>query len=197
MSKVYAVKKGKKIGIFNTWAECQEQVVGFSGAVFKSFSNREEAENFIKDTEFFKNEYAYEIYVDGSYHSQTREYSYGLVVLKNGEVIYQDSKKYFDEELSKMRNVAGELKGAMVAMQYAVNHKLQEVVMYYDYEGIAKWCLGEWQTNKIETKSYKKFYDEKIKNHVHIVFRKVKGHSNNKYNDMVDRLAKDVLGIKS
>ena len=35
----------------------------------------------------------------------------------------------------------------------------------------------------------------KAKERVHIEFRKVKGHSNDKYNDMVDELAKEALGI--
>ena len=36
---------------------------------------------------------------------------------------------------------------------------------------------------------------QKAKEKVHIEFRKVKGHSNDKYNDMVDELAKEALGI--
>ena len=31
--------------------------------------------------------------------------------------------------------------------------------------------------------------------YTHLEFRKVKGHSNDKYNDMVDELAKEALGI--
>lgn len=37
--KVYAVKKGRTTGLFMTWADCQEQVTGFPGAVFKSFED--------------------------------------------------------------------------------------------------------------------------------------------------------------
>jgi ribonuclease HI len=42
--KYYVVWKGRQAGIFGTWAECQRQVVGFSGARFKSFPTRAEAE---------------------------------------------------------------------------------------------------------------------------------------------------------
>ena len=41
--KYYAVRKGRKTGVFATWAECQKQVTGFSGAEFKSFGTMEEA----------------------------------------------------------------------------------------------------------------------------------------------------------
>ncbi|XP_034111275.1 ribonuclease H1 [Drosophila albomicans] len=43
----YAVAKGRKVGIYGSWAECQEQVTGFKGAVFKKFNLHREAEEFI------------------------------------------------------------------------------------------------------------------------------------------------------
>ena len=42
--KYYAVAKGRKAGIFTTWRDCERQVKGASGAIFKSFSTRAEAE---------------------------------------------------------------------------------------------------------------------------------------------------------
>jgi ribonuclease HI len=42
--KYYAVLKGRKIGIFESWAECEEQINGFSGALYKSFKSRGNAE---------------------------------------------------------------------------------------------------------------------------------------------------------
>ncbi|WP_237025974.1 ribonuclease H family protein [Lactobacillus sp. S2-2] len=47
--KFYAVKKGRKIGVFRTWAECQKQVQGFSGAKFKSFTSETEAKTYINE----------------------------------------------------------------------------------------------------------------------------------------------------
>ncbi|TWI54459.1 ribonuclease H [Halalkalibacter nanhaiisediminis] len=42
--KHYVVWKGRKAGIFTSWAECEAQVKGFTGARFKSFPSKEEAE---------------------------------------------------------------------------------------------------------------------------------------------------------
>jgi ribonuclease HI len=42
--KYYVVWKGRKTGVFTTWAECSAQVTGFNGAEYKSFENREAAE---------------------------------------------------------------------------------------------------------------------------------------------------------
>lgn len=52
--KFYVVWKGMKPGVFNTWAECQEQVAGYPGAKFKAFATREAAlEAFGQDYEQF------------------------------------------------------------------------------------------------------------------------------------------------
>ena len=47
MAKFYAVKEGKKPGIYMSWDECKEQVNGYSGAVYKSFTSEDEAKAFI------------------------------------------------------------------------------------------------------------------------------------------------------
>ena len=46
--KYYAVKKGRKPGVYQSWAECKAMVDGFPGAVYKSFKTREEAVTFAK-----------------------------------------------------------------------------------------------------------------------------------------------------
>ena len=48
--KFYVVWKGRKLGIFSTWAECSHQVTGFTGAEYKSFENREAAEEAFRST---------------------------------------------------------------------------------------------------------------------------------------------------
>lgn len=43
MKKAYVVFKGRKPGIYKTWAECKAQVDGFSGPVFRGYESMEEA----------------------------------------------------------------------------------------------------------------------------------------------------------
>jgi ribonuclease HI len=43
----YAVHRGRKTGVFYTWAQCQEQVSGCKGAVFKKFSTEQDAQSFV------------------------------------------------------------------------------------------------------------------------------------------------------
>lgn len=194
-SKFYAVRKGLKTGIFQTWEECRASVSGYSGAEYKSFSSLEQAEEYLgnpKSIEPLKDGYV-PIYVDGSFNGATGEFSYGMVVLLEGEIL-TFCEKYNDSELATMHNVAGEIKGAEAAMQYAMEHEIPGIAIYHDYEGIAKWCLGLWKTNKEGTKAYKAFYDKASKKTA-IKFVKVTGHSGDTYNEMADRLAREALGL--
>ena len=45
--KYYAVKNGRKKGIFLTWDECKESVDGYPSATFKSFKTKEDAEAYL------------------------------------------------------------------------------------------------------------------------------------------------------
>jgi ribonuclease HI len=209
--KFYAVKVGKTPGIYNSWDDCKAQTDGFSGAVYKSFKTAAEAAEFmgwgqssgskdsIKETSSdgkiidTENDLENVAYVDGSYNVATGEFSYGVVMFHNGQE-HTFSKSFADSELATMRNVAGEIKGAEAAMEYAYQNGMKSLTIYHDYEGIAKWPLRDWAANKEGTKAYQDFYDN-IKKYVDIKFVKVKGHSGDKYNDLADKLAKEALGI--
>ncbi len=47
MTKYYAVARGKKIGIYNTWDECKKQVDGYKNPKYKLFNNEQDAQGFI------------------------------------------------------------------------------------------------------------------------------------------------------
>lgn len=192
MNKFYAVRKGRKTGIFYDWDDCKSQVSGVSKAEYKSFKTLEEAEQYLlEDTITGQDDNCIVAYVDGSYNKHTKEFSFGIVLFDNQQELHF-YKKFDDIELSKMHNVAGEIKGAEAAMKYAVEHGFSKIIIYHDYEGISKWCTGEWKTNKDGTKAYKAFYDS-LKSKLKVEFIKVKSHSNNKYNDLADKLAKQAI----
>jgi ribonuclease HI len=46
VTKYYAVRAGKTPGVYMTWKECQEQTTGFKGASYKSFTSRQDADDF-------------------------------------------------------------------------------------------------------------------------------------------------------
>lgn len=190
--KFYAVRKGRATGIFNTWDECKNQVFGFAGAEYKSFKTLDEANAYLankKDDAAPEDSSKCMVYVDGSYNDSLKIFGSGIVIINCGEVL-KFSKTFEDEDLVSMRNVAGEIKGAMFAMEYAVSNNIDEIYLFYDYAGIEKWCIGEWKTNKCGTVEYKKFYDG-IKDKLVVHFVKVQAHTGVLYNEMADKLAKE------
>ena len=81
-----------------------------------------------------------------------------------------------------------------MAINYCLEHGIDEVTIYHDYEGISKWANNEWKANHRLTQDYKSFVAEARKK-MTIDFVKVKAHTGNKYNEIADKLAKKALGI--
>lgn len=203
----YAVKKGRNPGIYLTWAECQNETKGFSGAEFKKFNNIEDAKAFINGNSIksaeLKEEKSADIdrfidsdtliaYVDGSFNKKNSSYSYGAVFLKDGKVIHKSNKRYKKDEFSEHRNVIGEIRGSEYAMDYAIKNNYKKLILHYDYEGIEKWAIGSWRRNKKATILYHEFYKEASKN-LEVIFVKVLAHSGVEYNEMADKLAKSAI----
>ncbi len=197
-SKYYAVRKGRQTGIFYSWPECQNQINGYSGAEYKSFKTETEAKDYLaggikRNIGECAPEDMAVAYVDGSYHVGTGEYSYGAVLMYRGKE-YEYSEKGQDMSLSDMRNVAGEILGARKMMEFCVIHGITRLALYYDYEGIEKWCTGAWQAKKPGTIAYKQAYDE-MKDKLYVEFHKVAAHTGVELNERVDLLAKKALGL--
>lgn len=188
--KYYAVRKGRKTGVFSSWNECKEQVDGFPGAEFKGFASREEAESFVIGT--VKEDFSgIRAYVDGSYDVSTGFYSCGAVIL-DGQDVVKLNQKFTDDAGGKLRNVAGEIMGARLAIDYCKKHGINEIEIYHDYMGVGKWADDEWKANLPMTQNYKE-YIKNARQKMKIKFVKVKGHSGDKYNDLADELAKAAL----
>lgn len=204
--KYYAVRQGRVPGIYRTWDECRAQVHGYKEAAYKSFPSLEEAQAFMENQDrtvpgtdsggHVTEEGTLIAYVDGSFiPAKADSYAYGVVFLDTDGIKTASGCRQ-DAALASMRNVAGEIHAAAYAMQYALDKGYSKLYIYHDYEGIAKWCRGEWKTNKESTRAYKAFYDG-IRDRLEIHFVKVTGHSGVTYNEMADQLAKKALGVTS
>ena len=195
MTKFYAVRKGKKTGVFSTWDECKEQVTGFKGAIYKSFKTLEEAEEFVKgNEEKIENVEAVDgvyAYIDGSFDRVNGIYGSGVVIV-DGDEKYEYKHAGNREDYAQLHNVAGELEAAKFVMWYAVDKKIKEITLFYDYQGIEAWATGDWQANLPYTQDYVKFYN-KIKTAVKVNFVKVKAHTGVELNEVVDKFAKDAI----
>ena len=201
--KVYAVRKGKTTGLFYSWNECQMAVNGYPGAEFKSFLTEEEAKKYLGFEEI-KTENVYIsdtsdmeegrllAYVDGSFDVAIGKYAFGCVILKpDGEIIRESGNGDNPESLA-IRNVAGEMLGAMTAVRWAIKNGYDTIELRYDYEGIEKWATGAWKAKNTLTQKYAE-YMQRQQNHIRISFHKIKAHSGDYYNEEADKLAKEAL----
>jgi len=133
-------------------------------------------------------------YVDGSFEKDSGVYGYGVVFIeKNGNI-----EEYFDsgreESYQSMRNVSGEILGALKAASLAVEKGYSSIAIFHDYQGIASWAKREWKCNKEKTIEYREKmleFQKKLK----ISFHKVQAHSGDHFNERADLLAKQAAGI--
>lgn len=193
--KYYAVKKGRQPGIFTTWTEAQKVISGFSNAEFKSFTKREEAESYMTDTsapKLVETEETVIAYVDGSFDKRSQKYSYGVVLIKNGQIIDELSNSGDDPTYAESFQIAGECFGALNAIKWAIKQGYQSVIIHYDYLGIEMWALGKWRANKTVSKDYVTYF-KKYSSQIDVSFVKVKAHSGIDFNERADQLAKDAL----
>ncbi len=216
----YAVKAGYTPGIYRTWAECAEQITGYSGAIYKGFSTLDEAQSFMDtenkdarrktdarnestsdktprhnpqksadathDSSPISTPYAF---IDGSYNSETGIYGFGGFLV-NGQDKYPLQGSGSDTE--HMRNVSGEIHGAMLAIKRARELGITRITLFYDYTGIKEWVTGAWVAKKPATQTYRDFMRSC---NVDITFEKVAAHTGIEGNEAADQMAKQACGL--
>ena len=210
MTKYYAVKNGREVGIFTSWDACRASVDGFAGAEYKSFKTKKEALAFLGDGESGafadisakpemsdipvcpENELI--AFVDGSFDVKIGSYGFGCVIIDPEQKLTRLNGKADKAEAATARNVAGELLATMNAVKYAAEHSYKKLTVYHDYEGIEKWYNGKWKAQSFVAVAYLEFV-RKYRSFVSVSFVKVEAHTGNTLNEEADRLAKSALGI--
>ena len=125
-------------------------------------------------------------YVDGSNISD-KKYGFGIVGIDHGIVLFEAYGTGQEDGMRTMRNVAGEILGAMEAVKYAKRHGYKLVKIYYDYKGIEMWVTGGYKAKNPYTQYYREFMNSQG---IEIEFHKVKAHTGVEFNERADELAK-------
>lgn len=133
------------------------------------------------------------VYVDGAYSTAYPDrYSGAFAIVDPVKDCLLSTHSGCGIKAVSMKNVAGELSAVMRAVQYA-SKLANNLVIFYDYEGIEKWVTGKWQAKKTETQAYREYmnkYKDKLQ------FVKVRAHTGNKYNELVDKAAKEAIKLE-
>jgi ribonuclease HI len=194
-NKYYAVLKGRKTGIFTSWEDCEEQITGFSGAIYKSFKTRGEAEAALGLTEqallfpFEKKESKTKevnkeaddlssselildsICVDASCIGNPGDVEYRGVNTATREEIFHKSS------MSNGKNNLGEFLAIVHGLAY-LNNQGKEIPIYSDSQTAILWVKNK----KVRTKLQKQANNEEI---FSLVDRALRWLDNNEYSNQV------------
>lgn len=140
------------------------------------------------------------VYVDGSFNAATGTYGAGaLLFVGNQSEPVKLSQGGSDPVFARSRNVAGEILAISIILQCCKEiPTMEELTVFYDYAGIECWAKsalglkGGWNANTKISKEYQQIVRSVP---FRLVFKHVKAHSGDVYNDMADLLAKKACGL--
>jgi ribonuclease HI len=154
--KYYVIWKGRKTGIFTSWAECEKQVKGVVGAQFKAFDSEAEADAaFLARYEEYKGRVASHgkwktasvqpilpsICVDAACSGSPGKVEYRGVNTETGEQIFHAGP------YAQGTNNVGEFLAIVHALTWEEKHN-SHVTLYSDSENAISWVInGKCKTN--------------------------------------------------
>ncbi len=170
--KYYVVWKGIKTGVFDTWAECNKQISGFTQAQYKSFLSKKEAENAFegsywnyvgkntKKTEVsfsekkkVGNPIMQSISVDAACNTKTGDMEYKGVFTKTGQEIFIQGP-FFDST-----NNIGEFLALVHGLAW-LKKQNNKLPIYSDSKVAIKWVKDKHaKTNQENTYRNKKIFE--------------------------------------
>lgn len=201
MSRFYAViSPDRQAVIVNTWEQCRILIERTPEAEFKSFPSVADARKFIEegvkiqqvsDLEEQSHQgkrilsgYTYDIYTDGGCQvNPGGPGGYGVVILGDGEEVYQLSSGYLSTTNNRMEIMAV-IKGLEAIPEGS------HCNIYSDSQYVVNTITKGWSRNK-----NKDLWDvlDKLLELYNCRFIWVRGHNGNKYNEMCDGLATEAM----
>lgn len=170
--KYYVVWVGRQTGIFESWEDCNEQVSGFSKALYKSFPSRKSAEKAFKNPKFvnppkeiIKQELPVEVLpiigdpimdsisVDGSWNTATGMVEYQGVYTESKELIFRVGP------LQDGTNNIVEFLAIVHALAYCKQNKI-DLPIYSDSKNAINWVRKkEARTNHPKSDKNAKLFE--------------------------------------
>lgn len=162
-NKVYAVKEGKKIGIFNTWEECKEVVVGYPGAEYKGFKSLDDAKAYLSGKLVTSNKEERKMIVSPTTSDVVHIYyscKIDATVTKIGVVLNtkEGITKYKGLYESTDNAYTTRVYLVLLCLQLALSKGYKKVCIYTNLQECKKWATGEWHIKSEIAKEYKNYF---------------------------------------
>jgi len=144
--KYYAVKRGLNPGIYTTWDDCKEQILGFSDAKYKSFTSRTDAENYLSQTEELINSYPTSgLAVDASLLKKDSAGEFQVMDLSTKTIVYK-SPVFKNTTVNVMEFLA-----IVKAIELSKSDNQYEAInIYSDSATAITWVLNKQINTKIK-----------------------------------------------
>lgn len=123
-------------------------------------------------------------------------FGYSCIYLDNEVVVHKLGGASDNKAYAVYENVAGELMAVVEGLKWLQANRpdIKKVVLFYDYQGIGYWADGSWKAKNIMTQRYVAFINKfRIDTGLEIVFKHVKGHTGNQFNEMADEVAGEAI----
>ena len=145
--KFYVVFQGKKTGVFNSWSECEFQVKGFKGALFKSFSTYEVAKKAFNDYKLgnvaCSSPLVNSICVDASCTGNPGIVEYQAYDMETKTILFCNDK------VGIGTNNLGEFLAIVDALKYCLASK-RDCVIYSDSQTAMSWVSKKQVNSSLE-----------------------------------------------
>lgn len=212
----WAVKRGRRAGIFSIYEEFQGSVFRYPHALFRAFKTYEEAEDWLEgrqknnspaatgarirssvipdeaslDLQSDLNAGYVVAFTDGSYSPNIRGFGYAALVLSDPERAIELSGFSSVEAYTRSTNAAGEMAAELMALRYAERHEIPRLKIYFDFAGIHYLLLNQTKARAPITRLFKEqIFDHYLKVLPHVVFQRVRSHSGIVCHNRADELA--------
>lgn len=216
MEYYYAVKRGRRKGVFKSLSTCMDQVKGFPDAVFKRCDSEKEAEEFIYENTVTALEVTdCTAYVGGTYNTLSQAYISAVSFTKDDktENIYKlfntfetrDDNLFSDKdsnmfsvseyEFSELTDCAGEVMAAILAISYALSLRCRSITIYHTKACVGAWPLNIWTTDTLSATIYKRYVDS-VKGRIKIQFFKISSDADREFVENMCKQAKKEINCR-
>ncbi|XP_069661967.1 ribonuclease H1 isoform X2 [Haliaeetus albicilla] len=199
----YAVRKGRRTGVYRTWAECQEQVNKFPSASFKKFAAEKDAWAFVRaglpgrQQPEPAGDFAV-VYTDGCCSGNGRNRARAGIGVYWGPGHPLNTSERLP---GRQTNQRAEIHAACKAIEQAKSQNIKKLIIYTDSKftinGITSW-VDNWKTNGWRTSSggsviNKEDFErlDNLSKGIEIQWMHVPGHAGFQGNEEADRLARE------
>lgn len=211
----YAVKKGRKPGVYNSWDECSEQINGFSGAIYKKFKVEADAQAFVSGespdsistvNEIDKQDKPLKVstgekvvlYTDGACSGNPGPGGFGYAVVINDVLTLKGSGGLTSTTNNQMElsAVIEGLKAIPKNCSVTVYTDSSYVANAFEKHWIDGWKCRNWVKSDGTAVLNRELWEQLLSvmaEHKEVNFVWVKGHAGNKYNELCDKLAVEAI----